>query len=116
MDIRFIVNTVIIILIIHFILENIDIKIEIGGRGEQFRIQKLDPEASMKFLTGEDSLEGFDVRQDLIDYINNNSKDIRGKEFYKTDFNTPHFNSNLTDVHSFYNINYDPNDCNHKGF
>jgi len=130
MNWRFIINTVLIILILHFVLENLDIRIDIGGtRLEGFTIsssaskcdaRKLNADQSLKFLQGESEeselKEGFDPRQDILDYINNKSKDVRGLEYYKTDFNTPHFNSNLMDVHSFYNINYDNNDCTHMGF
>ena len=114
MDIKFIFNVIIVVLILHFILENIDVKIEIGKPTETFS-QRLSPEESMKFLTSE-TTEEFSAAQDLLDYINNNSRDIRGKDFYKTDYNTPHFNSNLTDVHSFYNINSDTNNCTNFGF
>ena len=120
MNWRFIINTVIIVLILHFILENLDLKIEIGSK-ELFATsspsskEKLNAEESLKFLT-ENTVEGFDPRQDLLDYIQNKTTDIRGDGFYKTDYNTPHFDSNLTDVQSFYNINADTNDCSHFGF
>jgi len=113
MNLRFIINTVIIVLILHFILENIDLRIDIGT-AEQF-VNKLNANDSLKFLT-ENTLEGFDPRQDIIDYINNKSNDVRGDGFYTTDYNNAHFNSNVTDVQSFYNINADPNDCTHFGF
>ena len=117
MNWRFIVNTIIIVLILHFILENLDFKIEIGSQ-ELFtskKHDKLSAEDSMKFLT-ENTVEGFDPTSDLLDYIENKTTDIRGDNFYKTDYNTPQFNSNLTDVQSFYNMNYDVNDCTHSGF
>jgi len=113
MNLRFIINTVIIVLILHFILENIDLKIDIGT-AEQF-VNKLNANDSLKFLT-ENTLEGFDPRQDIIDYINNKSNDVRGDGFYTSDYNTAHFNSNVTDVQSFYNINADQNNCTHLGF
>ena len=112
MNWRFIFNTIIIVLILHFILSNIDLKITIGTPAAS----NLDAHASLKFLTGEPTLEGFDPRQDLLDYVNNKTNDVRGMNFYKTNYNTPKFDSNLMDVQSFYNINYDNNDCTKFGF
>lgn len=113
MNLRFIFNTLLIILIVHFILENLDIRITIGS-------PNLDINDSLKFLTNSATnaatIEGFDPKQDLLDYVNNKTCDVRGKNFYKTNYNTPQFDSNVTDVQSFYNINYDNTDCTKFGF
>jgi hypothetical protein len=109
MNWRFIVNTVIILLILHFILENLNLNISINSpeffHNSSIRQSNniLSPQESLQFLT-QDKVEGF-TTDDLINYIQNKNVDIRGKNFYTTDYNTPQFNSNLTDVQSFYNIN-----------
>jgi hypothetical protein len=101
-------------LILHFILENLDLRITIGSS------PILDANDSLKFLTNSATnaatIEGFDPRQDLLDYVNNKTCDVRGGNFYKTNYNTPQFDSNITDVQSFYNINYDNTDCTKFGF
>jgi len=118
MNWRFIFNTLIIILIIHFILENLDLpRITLGSPSPS--PSTLDSDASLKFLTNSSSpatIEGFDLKQDLLDYVNNKTCDVRGGNFYKTNYNTPQFDSNITDVQSFYNINYDNTDCTKFGF
>lgn len=115
MNWKFIINVILVVLILHFVLENLNFKLEFGVNENFLSSKHLDEEESVQFLTN-DVKEGFQASGDLLDYIKNKNVDIRGKEFYKTNFNTPQFESNLTDVHSFYNKNQDNNNCTHFGF
>lgn len=119
MNWRFIINMLVIILIIYLIINSLDINFNFNLGG--FIREGYCGDDSIKFLIGEDK---YDPTEELLDYINNNGRDIRGLGYYRSamnekdwgEENTPYFESNVTDINSFFNLNMDLEDCSQMKF
>ena len=133
MNIRIIINALLIILILHIIILNIDFTVTIGknikinklNNLENFEEKKvihtIDPsnisvENSLDFLTGNDNDE---FKKKLMNFIKEdkivpetkfekkNIEPVSASNSYLSENNVPNFESNVADVSKFYKINYD---------
>lgn len=123
MNWHFIINVLVLLLIAYLILSNLDLKINIDLSSAPSltlnpnQMERFDEQRSLNFLMNNDK---YDPTEELLDYINNNNRDIRGLDYYKPilggEQNSPYFESNLTDIHSFFNLNTDLADCSRMTF
>ena len=118
MDIRIIINSIILIFILHIIILNINYTVDIGNKKN---IENFDnKEDSMNFLTGntnDSSNEEF--KKKLLKYIEvnepvkensfekTNNLSVEASNSYVSSDNVPNFESNVADISKFYKINYD---------
>jgi hypothetical protein len=119
MDIKIIINSLFIILILHIILLNIGYSINIGKKIESFDNQNN----SMNFLTNNNDSND-DFKSKLLKYIDQDEKvpynefedknlnKVQASNSFLNDNNEPNFESNVADISKFYNINYDSLDEN----
>jgi len=128
MDIKIIINSVLIIFILHIIILNINFHKIIGKKESKESKENFNNnsnnsnENSMNFLTSNDSNEDFKkkllkyIQQDNIEFQekesefenkNINIKNIESSNTYLSDNNEPNFESNVADISKFYKINYD---------
>jgi hypothetical protein len=118
MDIKIIINSIIIIFILHIVILNLNYSYTFGKKKniENFD-DKKDNNDSMNFLTT--SNENDDFKKKLLKYIQEDEH-IKESEFdkknllkveasnsYLNDNNVPNFESNVADISKFYDINYD---------
>jgi len=132
MNLKVIINAIIIVAVLHMLIVNIDYKEVIGKRRiEMYENKKSEEESqeeSLNFLTteGEEndnteiSSEG-DIKEQLLNYvkkehfgIREKATDIEGQQnevlpgnFYQSDNNRPNFESNVANVSKFYKNNFD---------
>ena len=129
MDIRVIINGLIIIFILHIILLNINYSVNIGNKKNYENFESnIDINAqigsndkTMKFLTEtqDNNNDNDEFQKKLMKYIEepqtvkennfeqkNVNKVMPSNNFIGND-NVPNFESNVADVSKFYNINYD---------
>jgi len=119
MDIRIIINSIIIIFILHIIILNINYTITLGNKTkiESFIDTK---ENSISFLTDTNNSSNDDeFKKKLMKYIkedeNNKENEFEDKNLnkveasnsYLSENNVPNFESNVADISKFYNVNYD---------
>jgi hypothetical protein len=122
MDIKIIINSFIIIFILHIIILNINYSLEIGKKNKIENFKDSTKENSINFLTSNDSSDSNEeFKKKLLKYIQQDQlEDIKKTEFekknilpveasnsYLSNNNTPNFESNVADISKFYNINYD---------
>jgi len=116
MDIKIIINSLIIIFILHIIILNINYSVNIGKNN---KIENFsDKEDSMKFLTSNDT-SNEEFKKKLMKYIQvdeipketefeeKNFNKVGASNIYLNDNNVPNFESNVADISKFYKINYD---------
>ena len=130
MNIRVIINALLIILILHIIILNIDFKVTIGKNIkvdannylEKFEEKKneIKPDNiseinSLDFLTNDNDdfkkkLTKF-IKEDIVQPENKFEKknilQISAANAYLNDNNVPNFESNVADISKFFKINYD---------
>jgi len=119
MDIRIIINSIIIIFILHIIILNINYSVVIGNKPkiENFTDVK---ENSISFLTDNNNSSSDDeFKKKLMKYIkedeitkevefeNKNLIKVEASNSYLGNDNVPNFESNVADISKFYDINYD---------
>jgi hypothetical protein len=121
MDIRIIINSLIILFILHIIILNINYHIVIGKKTnvENFAENNIENtnDKSMNFLMNNNSNDEF--KQKLLKYMQQNDV-VKETEFenkninkvspvntYLSDNNEPNFESNVADISKFYKFNYD---------
>jgi hypothetical protein len=124
MDIRIIINSIIIIFILHIIILNINYSVNLGNKikVENFSDVK---ENSISFLTDTDNNSKDDeFKKKLMKYIkqdeikkegkfeNENLNRVEASNSYLGNNNVPNFESNVANISKFYNINYDNLDEN----
>jgi hypothetical protein len=115
MNIKIIINSLIIIFILHIIILNINYSMVIGK--EKFDNSKED---SMNFLKDTDSNKSDeDFRKKMAKYIqqpepvketifeNKNLNKVEASNTFLSNNNEPNFESNVADISKFYKINYD---------
>ena len=117
MDIKIIINSLIIIFILHIIILNINYSINIGNNKIE-NFSDSDKEDSMKFLTSNDT-SNEEFKKKLMKYIqvdevpkktefeDKNFNKVGASNTYLNDNNVPNFESNVADISKFYKINYD---------
>ena len=125
MDIKIIINCIIIIFILHIIILNINYTINIGKKRIE-KFEALNTENSMKFLTNNNSNSNNEeeLKKKLLKYIqqdepiqktefeDKNLNKIQPSNSYLSNNNEPNFESNVADISKFYKINYDNLDEN----
>ena len=119
MDIKYLINICLILLILHIILINLNFNIKIGKNSDFEKFTNNDSKSNVDFLTSDkDSNEEF--KKKLLKYIQpdddkeNSSKEsyfekqntstILPSNTYTGDDNVPNFESNVADISKFYNI------------
>ena len=121
MDIRIIINSIILIFILHIIILNIDFTVDIGNKKNVENFDNSEnKENSMNFLmsnTNDSSNEEF--KKKLLKYIqvdeprkdtvfeSKNKLQVEASNSFVSSDNVPNFESNVADISKFYNINYD---------
>jgi hypothetical protein len=125
MDIKIIINSFIILFILHIIILNIDYNIVFGKKkdfGKKNNIEKFTDsksnDNSMDFLTNNNN-NNDEFKQKLLKYMqkneivketefeNKNINKINPSNSYLSDNNDPNFESNVADISKFYKFNYD---------
>ncbi len=129
MDIKTIINIILIIIIISFILDNINIEYNIGCNKEYYdnKINEIE-EITNETTDGEKNNDtnnnnDSDIEQELLDYANNlMSKDKKDKiekfdnndnnkvkpnNYFISDNNINDFESNIVDSDKFYSLDFD---------
>ena len=130
MNLKIIINSLILIFIIHIILININYTKNIGNKVEKFNNgnQQIDDniDDSLKFLTNttneNDILKEKLMKYMQIDELNQtkkesefedkNLKTVKPSNSYLSNDNQPNFESNVADISKFYKVNYDNLDGN----
>lgn len=120
MDIRIIINSIIIIFILHIIILNINYSVVIGKNKSNVESFIDVKENSISFLTDSNNNNKDDeFKKKLMKYIkedeinkevnfeNNNLHLVEASNSYLSENNVPNFESNVADVKKFFNINYD---------
>jgi hypothetical protein len=119
MDIRIIINSFIIIFILHIIILNINYSLEVGKKDKIENFKDLTKENSINFLTNNDNDSNDEFKKKLLKYIQNDQPEetkktefekknilpIEASNTYLSNNNTPNFESNVADISKFYNIN-----------
>ena len=126
MDIKIIINAILIIFILHIIILNLDFTVNFGNNKKNINESFIDSNKldsykkeneSLDFLTSNANNDNF--KQKMLNYMQQN-KIIPETKFdkknilpvapannYLTDNNQPNFESNVADISKFYNISYD---------
>jgi len=129
MDIRIIINALIIIFIAHIFILNINYTVDIGNKkiNEYFDNNKdknAKKEDSMNFLKESNVTSDEDFKKKLLKYMEEPSPkkitDFEEKNFNKVEAsntyvssdNVPNFESNVADISRFFKVNYDNLDEN----
>lgn len=130
MDIRVIINSLLIIFVIHIILININNSYNIGTKKnkEHFDTQNSgndsdnnSKENSMNFLTSNSNSDASneEFKKKLLKYMQQdepvkettfekkNLNSVEAGNYYLSNNNEPNFESNVADIKQFYTINYD---------
>ena len=120
MDIKIIINSFIIIFILHIIILNLNYSVVVGKKNKIENFE--DKKDSMNFLTNDnnnstDENEAFKkkllkyIQQDEVvkepEFENKNLEKVSASNSYLSDNNTPNFESNVADISKFYKVNYD---------
>ena len=118
MDLKLVINALIIVAILHLVLTNLDFSMSIGNKKENFS-------NTLEFLDNNDTetkdiKDDEELRESLVDYVKSQHFNIANKatdiekvkkvvpgNFYEEKNNTPNFESNVTDVSNFYENNFD---------
>ena len=125
MDFRIIINSIIIIFILHIIILNISYSIDLGKKTkiESFSDNNVN-ENSISFLTESNNSKDDEFKKKLMKYIktedtkkenefeSKNIKEVEASNSYLSFNNVPNFESNVANISKFYNINYDNLDEN----
>jgi hypothetical protein len=123
MDIKIIINSFIIIFILHIVILNINSTYTFGKKKniENFEDSK-ENKNSMSFLTNNNDNDDF--KKKLLKYIQEdepvketefekkNLLKVEASNTYVNDNNVPNFESNVADISKFYKVNYDNLDEN----
>ena len=118
MDIKIIINSLIILFIMHIIILNVNYHVVIGKKNDIEKFTDSDTnDNSMNFLMNNNNNDEF--KQKLLKYMQQN-ENVKETEFenkninkvnpsnsYLSDNNDPNFESNVADISKFYKFNYD---------
>ena len=108
MKLKIIINSLLIIFVLHLLLENIDYNYQIGKqRAESY--ENIRNNESINFLMDGETFSNLNsnknMREELLDYVKNTS--VEPSNMYEGNDNVPNFNSHVENVSKFYNKNYD---------
>ena len=113
MEVKLLINALIIILIIYIILDNIPVRYRIGVEKrnvynnpvqEQFNSQIDKPFISQ--TQSLDFLKSTEIEdKDLKNILSNNDESIKPSNFWLSNDSTPNYGSNVTNVSDYYEIN-----------
>jgi hypothetical protein len=125
MDIRIIINALIIIFILHIIILNVNYTFDIGNKKIKENFDNNDKkEDSMSFLKETNAPSDEDFKKKLMKYIEEpkehkktefeekNLNKVEASNTYVSSDNVPNFESNVADISKFFKINYDNLDEN----
>lgn len=125
MDIRIIINALIIIFILHIIILNVNYTFDIGNKKIKESFENNDKNKdSMNFLKETNAPSDEDFKKKLMKYIeepkehkktefeNKNLNKVEASNTYVSSDNVPNFESNVADISKFFKINYDNLDEN----
>lgn len=122
MNFRIIINSIIVIFIIHIIILNINASYNIGKKKNIENFEDKDTKNnkdSMNFLTSNNDVDNDDFKKKLLKYIQvddppkitefekKNLIKVEASNTYLNDNNVPNFESNVADISKFYKVNYD---------
>ena len=122
MNFRIIINSIIIIFIIHIIILNINASYSIGKKKNIENFEDKDSNKnkdSMNFLTSNNYVDNDEFKKKLLKYIQvdeppkmtefekKNLIKVEASNTYLNDNNVPNFESNVADISKFYKVNYD---------
>ena len=122
MNIKIIINSFIIIFILHIILININYSYTIGKKNELFTNsdKENNKKNSLDFLMNDNVEPNEDFKKKLSNYIQQSNKSNDNTNFdnknintilpsnsFLSDKNVPNFESNVANIDKFYKINYD---------
>jgi hypothetical protein len=127
MNIKIIINSLIIIFILHIIILNINRSYTIGKEKSVENFEGPNNEKTMNFLMS-DTNTNDEFKKKMLKYIQADYEPNKENKFeqknlfpvepsnaYLEENNVPNFESNVADVKKFYNINYDNlNECDLK--
>lgn len=111
MKTKIIINSLLIIFILHLLLENIDFNFQIGDLNMESYQNKKNDDQTLKFLTDVNNNHllnnKLNMKDKLLDYVSQVS--VKPSNIYESDNNVPNFNSNVENISKYYerNNNYD---------
>jgi hypothetical protein len=120
MNIRIIINSLIIIFILHIIILNINQTYIFGKKKNIENFEDKNSDNTLNFLTNDNSDSNDEFKKKMLKYTQveyekpkenkfekENLNHVEASNTYLNDNNVPNFESNVADVKKFYNINYD---------
>lgn len=120
MNIRIIINSLIIIFILHIIILNINQTYTFGKKNNIENFEDKNSDNTLSFLTNDDSDSNEEFKKKMLKYIQadyekpkenkfekDNLMQVQASNTYLDNNNVPNFESNVADTKKFYNINYD---------
>ena len=123
MKLKIIINSLLIIFVLHLLLENIDFNLQIGEETHDYISSTNSINTSnnntLNFLTGgvddeHDFFNGKDMKENLLDYVKKVS--VKPSNLLDSDNNVPNFKSNVENIEQNYkhydNLNQLPNAAN----
>jgi hypothetical protein len=129
MNIRIVINSLILIFIIHIIILNLNYSYTFGSKNnlEKFTDKGIDDTNSINFLMEDNNVNKNDeeFKKKMLKYIQQDYEPKKDNKFeekntypvepsnsFLSDNNVPNFESNVADTKKFYTINYDNMDEN----
>ena len=105
MKLRIIINSLLIIFVLHLLLENIHVNYQIGDPNyESYQNKQFKSSDTLEFLTGSKSVEynsdKTDMKKELFDYVKKVS--VKPSNQNDSDYNIPNFDSNVKNVSKYY--------------
>ena len=107
MKLKIIINSLLIIFVLHLLLENIDFNVQIGDQSYENmlnnNITKVKKNKTLQFLTGDDDIDlntNHNMKENLLNYVKKVS--VQPSNMFETDNNTPNFNSNVQNIEKKY--------------
>ena len=120
MNIRIVINSLILIFIIHIIILNINYSYNIGNKNNIEGFTDSNSNDNINFLMDNNSNNDDEFKQKMMKYIqqdyqppkentfeNKNLYPVEPSNTYLSENNVPNFESNVADTKKFYTINYD---------
>lgn len=95
MNLKIIINALLIIFVLHLLLQNMEYSVEIGNSNSS---------KSMDFLLGSNKVENFEARDNLLKFLE--TDDPKPSNSNLENNNTPNFSSDNQDISKFF-TNYD---------
>ena len=108
MKIKIIINSLLIIFVLHLLLENIDFNVQIGDQLYEnisnTNISNIKYNKTLDFLTGNDKnylqKESTSMQENLLNYVK--KVNVQPSNMFETDNNIPNFESNVENIEKKY--------------